>query len=537
MISNRLGAALIGVVILGGASGVLSAQTRGAQSRPAPPDAVETTRDSVSVERQTDQTQTFRYHRPILRIFQDYTLSADDIVREAWTVFGDITVEGRVEGDVVVVMGSARLAPTAKVEGSLVVVGGSATIDAGAAVQRDMVVIGGTVTAPATFSPDGEHVVIGSPLFGDAVRHVMPWVTHGLLWGRLIVPGLEWVWAVVGIFFLVYLALNTVFDRPVAATADMLVNRPLSAFVGGLLVLVLSVPVLAIIAASVIGLAIVPFLLCGMVLAGLIGKAAVARAIGRGVIRSEPPEGRLAALVAFLIGSGLLVLAYMVPVLGLVTWGLASVMGLGAATATFRTHIRRERKSAAPPAAPVPEPSASPAVAAATVAQAPVMLDPPPTVPTAVEPPPALEVPVFEPPPPPPLFNQGLAQFPRATFLDRVAAFALDCILVAITNQVLFDVHRNDDLFPVLLLAYHIGFWAWRGTTLGGIICNLKVTRTDGTELKPMDAVVRGLSGIFSIAAVGIGCFWMLQDPERQMWHDKIAGTLVVKVPRHVVLP
>ena len=44
------------------------------------------------------------------------------------------------------------------------------------------------------------------------------------------------------------------------------------------------------------------------------------------------------------------------------------------------------------------------------------------------------------------------------------------------------------------------------------------------------------LAAIFSIAALGIGCLWMLQDPENQMWHDKIAGTLVVKVPREVVL-
>jgi uncharacterized RDD family membrane protein YckC len=29
----------------------------------------------------------------------------------------------------------------------------------------------------------------------------------------------------------------------------------------------------------------------------------------------------------------------------------------------------------------------------------------------------------------------------------------------------------------------------------------------------------------------------MLQDRERQMWHDKIAGTLVIKGPREVVLP
>ena len=60
---------------------------------------------------------------------------------------------------------------------------------------------------------------------------------------------------------------------------------------------------------------------------------------------------------------------------------------------------------------------------------------------------------------------------------------------------------------------------------------------TQGTELRFVDALVRGLASVFSIGALGIGCFWMLQDAERQMWHDKIAGTLVVKVPRDMVLP
>jgi uncharacterized RDD family membrane protein YckC len=47
------------------------------------------------------------------------------------------------------------------------------------------------------------------------------------------------------------------------------------------------------------------------------------------------------------------------------------------------------------------------------------------------------------------------------------------------------------------------------------------------------DALVRGLSSIFSVAVAGIGVLWILRDPERQAWHDKIAGTYVVKVPRH----
>jgi uncharacterized RDD family membrane protein YckC len=44
---------------------------------------------------------------------------------------------------------------------------------------------------------------------------------------------------------------------------------------------------------------------------------------------------------------------------------------------------------------------------------------------------------------------------------------------------------------------------------------------------------VRGLTGIFSLAVVGIGFLWILRDPERQAWHDRVAGTYVVKVPRH----
>ena len=44
--------------------------------------------------------------------------------------------------------------------------------------------------------------------------------------------------------------------------------------------------------------------------------------------------------------------------------------------------------------------------------------------------------------------------------------------------------------------------------------------------------MVRSLGSIFSIGILGIGCLWILRDVDRQAWHDKIAGTFVVKVPR-----
>jgi uncharacterized RDD family membrane protein YckC len=467
------------------------------------------------------------YARPIFRVRQDYTLRAGDTVREIQSFLGDVTLHGRVEQDVVVVLGSARVASTAVVDGSLIILGGSATIEPGASVQRDLVVAGGTLRARDDFSPGGNHVAIGAPALGEGLERMVPWLTRGVLWGRLIVPELQWMWTIVGILFLVYLVLNTVLDRPVAASADVLMHRPLNAFLGGLLVLLLAVPVLAIVAASVIGLALVPILLCALVAVALVGKVAVARAIGRAVLRPASPDLRLQAFATFAIGFAVLVLAYVVPGLGLVTWALTTVLGLGAAFVTSRSYLRRER----------PSPAAAPTTAPAFVGVAPAGAD--------VAARPAVPMNLPEAPPgaaasapsvPPTVFTEGLAGYPRATFLDRAAAFALDCILVALVNVIL-RTDRYAGFYLALLLAYHVGFWAWRGTTLGGIVCSLRVVRTHGVELRFVDALVRGLAGVFSIAALGIGCLWMINDRERQTWHDKIAGTLVVRVPRDLVLP
>jgi uncharacterized RDD family membrane protein YckC len=46
-----------------------------------------------------------------------------------------------------------------------------------------------------------------------------------------------------------------------------------------------------------------------------------------------------------------------------------------------------------------------------------------------------------------------------------------------------------------MLLAYHVAFWAWRSTTLGGIIIGLRVVRVQGTDLRFADALVRALTG------------------------------------------
>ena len=534
---------LSGLLIGSAAGAVVEAQTTSRDralrvSQQVPPDQTPVERERAAPRPdRSAQSEPVYYPRSIVRIAQDHTVARHHVVRHVQTFFSNVIIEGQVEHDVIVTVGSARVASTAVIRGSLVVIGGSATIDAGARVERDLVVVGGTLSAPPEFSAFGEQVVVGSRWTGEWMRDLLPWITRGLLLGRVIVPDLEWIWGIVAIFFFFYLFLNLVLDRAVGASADLLVERPLSAFMSGLLVLLLAVPVLVILVATVIGVAVIPFVLCALVAATLVGKVAVARAMGRSILRRER-EGRFAALIAFVMGFFLLTLAYVVPVLGFVTWALTTVLGLGATSSTFRTYLRRERRGPAPEVAPAAVSTAPPQMyTPAAVTPAPAVelrAEEPARLPPPI-PPPAV-APAIETPPPPSRYNDGLAAYPRATFLDRLAAFVLDCLLVGIANGIL-DIGNRDGEYFFMLFLYHLAFWAWRGTTLGGIIIGLKIVRTHGAEMRVVDAVVRGLSAVFSIVAMGIGCLWMLQDRERQMWHDKIAGTVVIKGPREVVLP
>jgi uncharacterized RDD family membrane protein YckC len=508
-----------------------------AESKPRPARVV---RASAVVERSITQEQSneeriFRFNRPIIRVGQNFTLGQGESVREIHSGLADITIAGQVDDDVVVIVGSLHLMSTAKVGGSVLVVGGTLTVDSGATVDRDLLVMGGSLSTTGEFTPGGEQVVVGNLAVAHTLQAFVPWIMRGLLFGRPLVPDIAWIWAVVAIFFFIYVMVNALFANPVRVVADSVTARPLSSFLLGLLVLVLAVPAIAILAATVVGIAIVPFVLCGLVIGALIGKAGVMRATGRSVVPEEEDAGRVRAIVSLAIGFAVLTVAYMIPVLGFITWAITGAIGLGGAASAFRGALRREHPprvrpplpvEPAPMAESVPAGAPEPAYAASAAASAFV-----PETNAAVDaatgaslPPPSVTVPT------------DLAVYPRASFLDRVAAFALDAVLVAIAVNLL-DLSRHDGWFPLLLVAYHIAFWAWRGTTLGGIVVGLRVIRVQGTDLRFPDALVRGLSGIFSLAALGIGCFWMLQDPEKQMWHDKIAGTLVVKVPRHLVLP
>jgi uncharacterized RDD family membrane protein YckC len=84
----------------------------------------------------------------------------------------------------------------------------------------------------------------------------------------------------------------------------------------------------------------------------------------------------------------------------------------------------------------------------------------------------------------------------------------------------------------VVALAYFAGMWAWKGTSIGGTVLNLKVVRLDDQPVTFMVAVVRSLTSMLSFIVFFLGFFWIAFDRDKQAWHDKIAGTVVVRQPR-----
>lgn len=461
---------------------------------------------------------------PVVLIGGEYTVAAGERVEEVVVIAGSALIEGDVDGDAVAVMGEITLADTARVEGDFVVVMGSATIEPGAVVERDLVVVAGGLDAPEGFRAGGEQVVvIGGSGFADRFGAVMPWFREGLLWGRPFVPSLPWMWALAALLALLYVLVNIVFERPVRACVGVLTEKPLSTGLGGLLVVLLTGPVFFILAVSVVGLVVMPFVACVLLLAGLVGRVATARWIGGRLVAEDEPDDRLQGTRSLLIGLVLVGVAYMVPVLGFVAWTTLGVFGLGAVAATVVAGLRKENPQQSATAAAPPDSEAPVAVSAAAA-------DAELSVPPDAEPPPAATAP----PPPATDAAPDLSAYPRAGFGIRLGALALDVLLLGISAALL---NAEDGWFFLLVLAYHIGLWAWKGTTIGGIVCHLRVVRPDGRPVGFTEALVRGLSAIFSVAVAGLGWFWMLWDPERQTWHDKIAGTIVVRVPASVTLP
>jgi uncharacterized RDD family membrane protein YckC len=396
-------------------------------------------------------------------------VKADEVVHDVVVVGGSAVVDGKVTGDFVVVMGTAKLGPTAD-------------------VRRDLTVVMGTLDAHPDAKIGGERTVVGAnanfPL-PASLKWVPQWFSKGLLLGRPLPHQYAWAWIVSLIFIALYLLLALLFPGPVRTGVNMLQTRPGSSLLTGLLALLLIGPLLILLLITVIGSILIPFLLCGGLAAYFFGKVVVYAYAGRQLFGD-----RVALLLPVLIGAVLFTLLYAVPVLGFLVWGVAAPLGLGAVLLAFFHKVRKED-----PKPPVGEPP-------------PPALGAQPTTSTTA---PALSM---------------TALTPRAGFWLRLLGTVIDLIAIGTICRI-FEIHAPG--FILIWTAYHILMWALKGATVGGLVVGTRIVRIDGSPIDFQVAIVRSLASFLSAAALMLGFFWAGWNPQKQSWHDIIAGTYVLK--------
>ena len=127
--------------------------------------------------------------------------------------------------------------------------------------------------------------------------------------------------------------------------------------------------------------------------------------------------------------------------------------------------------------------------------------------------------------------------------LRRLAALSYDVLLVTSVMMLLTlallplsggqPIEPGNAFYQILLFVavgcFFIGFWVYGGQTLGMRAWRLKVVQNSGEPLTWKIGLIRFISGFLSLLPLGLGVIWIAIDPEKQAWHDKIAGTRAIQ--------
>jgi uncharacterized RDD family membrane protein YckC len=126
----------------------------------------------------------------------------------------------------------------------------------------------------------------------------------------------------------------------------------------------------------------------------------------------------------------------------------------------------------------------------------------------------------------------------KAGWWTRFLALLIDAIGIGIIAAAISSLLGADTqsrqyqgLSILLQAAYFTYFWsaAGKGQTLGGRALNIRVVKTDGSHLDYFGAFLRYIGFVISCVVLFIGVIWAAFDAQKQGWHDKIAGTYVVR--------
>ena len=132
-----------------------------------------------------------------------------------------------------------------------------------------------------------------------------------------------------------------------------------------------------------------------------------------------------------------------------------------------------------------------------------------------------------------------------AGFWIRVWASIIDTVLISIiTIPILLAIYGTqyfeseniiegpmDFLISWVLPAIAvITFWVYKAATPGKMAISSKIVDAQtGDQPSTGQFVGRYFAYIVSLLPLGLGIFWVAFDKKKQGWHDKLAGTVVVR--------
>ena len=79
---------------------------------------------------------------------------------------------------------------------------------------------------------------------------------------------------------------------------------------------------------------------------------------------------------------------------------------------------------------------------------------------------------------------------------------------------------------------FFVGFWLYRGRTLGMQSWGLQLERMDGGKARTGALTIRFVASILSWLPAGLGYWWQIWDKQNLTWHDHLSQTRLRHYPR-----
>ncbi len=132
-----------------------------------------------------------------------------------------------------------------------------------------------------------------------------------------------------------------------------------------------------------------------------------------------------------------------------------------------------------------------------------------------------------------PRCGKSLTGIGYGSFWRRFGGYLIDAIIVGIISGIVTVIVSSPTGSPVLGFLIGLGYYVTlnaNGGTWGKRVVSLRLEdATTGEDIGYPRALVRYIVAIASALVLLLGYLWCIWDSRKQTWHDKAAGSVVVR--------